>query len=137
MSWTNPSPPLAPGATFTATVTVTYNTPPFTAGQVVTNNLSTSGTPVTGGAPVTGTASVNNMLTTPQTGGTIAKTLVTPAAQFAVNTPVQYQVTAKNTGDVPLAGFTITDPLPTGATFVNASSRAPTRLRASTRRPTR
>ncbi len=75
-----------------ATVTVTYNTPPFSAGQVVTNNLSTSGTPVTGGAPVTGTASVNNTLTTPQTGGTIAKTLVTPAAQFAVNTPVQYQV---------------------------------------------
>jgi uncharacterized repeat protein (TIGR01451 family) len=122
VSWTNPSPPLAPGATFTATVTVTYNTPPFSAGQVVTNNLSTSGTPVTGGAPVTGTASVNNTLTTPQTGGTIAKTLVTPAAQFAVNTPVQYQVSAKNTGDVPLAGFTITDPLPAGSTFVSATS---------------
>ncbi len=122
VSWTNPSPPLAPGATFTATVTVTYNTPPFTAGQVVTNSLSTSGTPVTGGAPITGTASVNNTLTAPQTGGTITKTLVTPAAQFAVNTPVQYQVTAKNTGDVPLAGFTITDPLPTGSTFVSASS---------------
>ena len=72
--------------------------------------------------PVTGTASVNNTLTAPQTGGTIAKTLVTPAAQFAVNTPVQYQVTAKNTGDVPVAGFTITDPLPAGATFVSASS---------------
>ena len=39
-----------------------------------------------------------------------------------MNTPVQYQVTAKNTGDVPLAGFTITDPLPAGATFVSASS---------------
>ena len=51
VSWTNPSPPLAPGATFTATVTVTYNTPPFSAGQVVTNNLSTSGTPVTGVLP--------------------------------------------------------------------------------------
>ena len=37
VAWTNPSPPLAPGATFTATVTVTYNTPPFRPGQVVTN----------------------------------------------------------------------------------------------------
>ncbi len=122
VSWTNPSPPLTPGATFTATVTVTYNSPPFTAGQVVTNNLSTSGTPVTGGPPVTGTASVTNTLAAPQTGGTITKTLLTPAVQFALDTPVQYQVTAKNTGDIPLAAFTITDPLPAGATFVSASN---------------
>ncbi len=122
VSWTFPSPPLAPGATFTATVTVTYNTPPFTAGQTVTNNLSTSGTPVTGGPAVTGNASVNNTLTAPQTGGRITKTLLTPAAQFALDTPVQYQVMATNTGDVALAGFTITDPLPTGATFVSASN---------------
>ncbi len=122
VSWTFPSPPLAPGATFTATVTVTYNSPPFTAGQIVTNSVSTSGMPTTGGPPVVGTASVNNTLTPAQTGGTIAKTLLTPASQFALDTPVQYQVSATNTGDLPLANFTITDPLPAGATFVSASN---------------
>jgi uncharacterized repeat protein (TIGR01451 family) len=122
VTWTDPNPPLAPGASFTATVTVTYNSPPFTSGQIVTNNLSVSGTPITSGPPATGTASVTNTLETPVSGGSIVKTLLTPLAQFTVNTPVQYQVKATNTGDVPLDNFTITDPLPTSSTFVSASN---------------
>jgi uncharacterized repeat protein (TIGR01451 family) len=93
------------------TVTVRFPSPPFSDGQNVTNTVDGAGDPV--GEPTwTDTDAVTNPLTTlvPNPQATIAKTSVQPG--YVVGAEAQFRLNPRNTGNIPLQNFIVTDPIP-------------------------
>ena len=92
-------------------VTVRFPSPPFNSGDIVTNTVVASGTPV-GEPPWTDSASVNNPLTqiVPDPRATLDK--VSDRSSYIVGAIAQFRLNPVNTGNVPLQNFTVTDTLP-------------------------
>ncbi|MGO4146141.1 hypothetical protein AB4Y77_13750 [Paenarthrobacter sp. YAF11_1] len=111
-TWPGVAGTLLPGETVKATATYAITQADIDAGHVA-NSATTTGTPPTG-TPVTPPPGETDTPLTPNAGVEFTKT----ADASAVGDPTQvgdvitYTFTAKNTGNVPLTGVSINDPMP-------------------------
>jgi uncharacterized repeat protein (TIGR01451 family) len=114
---------LAPGAETTGTATYTVTTAEKTAGQVQ-NTATATGTPPTGPAvtDVSGTDFTNNNPTVvPVPNADLQVTKVVSDEYPSVGGQVTFTVTARNNGPSNATGVVVTDALPSGYVFLNAT----------------
>ncbi|MFE4195013.1 hypothetical protein ACFRJ9_04030, partial [Paenarthrobacter sp. NPDC056912] len=102
---------LLPGQSVTATATYAITQADINAGHVA-NTATTTGTPPTGPAVTPPPAGTDTPLT-PAPGMTFTKTAAVPAmaGPSKVGDRIEYQFTAKNTGNVKLTNVSIDDPM--------------------------
>ena len=93
------------------TVTVRYPNPPFTVAQNVVNTVDGSGTMV-GGTPWTDTANVTNPLAQLVHNPTVAMSKSPGRSGYIIGSRAEFLLSPRNTGNVALDGFTVTDTLP-------------------------
>lgn len=120
--WTGPY-NLNEGNNLDFIVTVTYPTPTFTDGQMVTNNFTAEGTPL-GEAPINlGVGTVTHPVTTfiPNPGVSFSKDVGSPNPP-TFNQPFYYVLRPRNTGNVDLDNMTIVDTLPIAFTTTSVTS---------------
>jgi uncharacterized repeat protein (TIGR01451 family) len=106
---------LANGASATITINVTTSVTPGS----ITNTAT-----VTGNEPDPNTANNRASAVTQVNGTGTADMSITKTAPTTVNTssPMVYTIVATNNGPSPATGVTVTDTLPSGVTFVSATS---------------
>ncbi|MEO8606576.1 MAG: SdrD B-like domain-containing protein [Chloroflexota bacterium] len=93
------------------TVVVRYPNPPFTVAQNVVNMVDGTGT-IVGGIPWTDTASVTNPLAQLVPNPTVSMNKSPGRSGYIIGSRAQFLLSPKNTGNVALDGFTVTDTLP-------------------------
>ncbi len=110
VTWNLGDLPASSGCTY-RTVTVQYPNPPFVVAQNVTNTVNAAGT-IVGDIPWTDTASVTNplQLFTPDPRVQMSKS--PGRSGYVVGARAEFLLAPRNTGNVNLDNFTVTDTLP-------------------------